>query len=363
MRIAVVSSPFVELQTNRYGANERTIVERVQALRDAGHHVVLVAPDAGPALPNDLRRTRRILHPLPNSSLEKVSWVLSPKTYFQLLAYLSVDLADVDLVINDGVPLDPLNTYLVAQRFGLKRTLNVLHGNLSLDSVWQQSSNALSRGLVYGAQNTNLCREMSSRGYFVYYSPTGAFFPPESEVTESPERRLIHLGRISPFKGTHLAIELAARLGRKLLIVGPVGDAGYFRRSVQPMLGDSVEYRGELDRADLVDLLRTSEGLLFTSTGNDSQGLVLLEALSFGLPIIATRPGTYSGLFDILIEGQNGALVDLTRPDMSSAEAVLNANRREIRAAAAKLWDWRSVIANHYNPIFEQLSHSSEHAH
>jgi len=357
MLILVTASPFVNLKLGRYGANERTVVERIQALRASGDDVTLLASERGDSDPTAFIKMKSLAKKLPNSRMDKVAWVLSPTAYSQLLLYSTVKLNQRwDVVINDGMPLDPLTSFLVASKLGLDRTINVLHGGLPLDSPWIRGSGPFVRRPIYGCQNLNLFSDMRRMGFRVVYFPTGVFFPPVESVCVEPDDHLIFVGRIAKHKAPHLAIRIAKRLDMPLKIVGPIGDREYFETRIRPQLDSERTYEGELGRKALLELVRTSRALVFTSQNNESQGLVLLEALSYGVPIIATPPLRHSGLYDILIEGENGIIIQPDSTFSRTVDDLFSINRRQIREAASARWDWHEVVRNYYRPAFEWIT-------
>ena len=351
MKLAIVASPFLRLETRGYGAVERVIIERTLALSAAGYDVTLVATSLGAAQPSRYVAIRPIKGRFPTTLEEKVRWSLSPRAYMHALPYLSANLDDVDVVINDGAPMDPFNTYLMARVLGVSRTLNILHGGLGIDKPWFRPFAPLAKRLRYGVLNLGFCQVLESRGYVASYTPSGTIFPPSSEVIVAPDNQLIHIGKVCEFKGTHIALQIAAKLGMPLVIIGPIGDRRYFEERVRPRLGRTASYLGEVPRERLIQYLRRSAALVFTSTLDDPQGLVLLEALSYGVPIIASRPGPNSGVYDILQEGENGVFVDPAAPDLHAITRILTIDRKRIQEAAYENWDWSNVIIRHYRRV------------
>lgn len=98
-------------------------------------------------------------------------------------------------------------------------------------------------------------------------------------------------GRIVPEKAPHLAIELARAAGIELTLAGPVVDAPYFARTIEPRLGPGVRYAGHLGRTDLARLAGQSAVALVTPVWNEPFGLVAAEAMACGTPVIAFARG------------------------------------------------------------------------
>ncbi|WP_199253438.1 glycosyltransferase [Mycolicibacterium mengxianglii] len=102
---------------------------------------------------------------------------------------------------------------------------------------------------------------------------------------------LVWLGRLTPEKGTHLAIAAARRAGRPLDIAGPVSDPAYFAAHIAPELDDRIRYRGHLDQDALAELVGRSAAALVTPMWDEPYGLVVAEAMSCGTPVIAFARG------------------------------------------------------------------------
>ncbi|XAS76839.1 glycosyltransferase family 4 protein [Dermatophilaceae bacterium Sec6.4] len=113
-------------------------------------------------------------------------------------------------------------------------------------------------------------------------------------------------GRITPEKAPHLAIDAARHAGYDLDFAGPISDPAYFRAEVRPRLGPGVRYLGHLAGAAQVEQVRTARAVLVTPTWDEPFGLVVIEALACGTPVVAFGRG---GIPDILSSPEVGTLV------------------------------------------------------
>jgi len=124
------------------------------------------------------------------------------------------------------------------------------------------------------------------------------------------EDHLLHLSRISREKGTHLAIDVARRSGRRLVVAGNVDevDREYFERSVLPHVdGRLVTYVGEADQDAKRALLASARCLLAPVTWDEPFGLFLVEAMACGTPVVALRRGSIP---EVVEDGVTGFVVD-----------------------------------------------------
>jgi len=146
------------------------------------------------------------------------------------------------------------------------------------------------------------------------------------------------LARLVPYKRIDLAVAAFNRLGRRLVVVGDGRD----RSRLEAMAGPTIEFRGRLPEAEVVDLLARCRALVWP--GVEDFGLVPVEAMASGRPVVARRAG---GVLDTVAEGRTGVFFDAPDPD-ALAEAV--------RRADAIAWfpdDIRAHAGRFGRPVFE----------
>lgn len=134
---------------------------------------------------------------------------------------------------------------------------------------------------------------------------------------------LVWVGRITPEKGTDLAVAAARRAGRRLRIVGPVSDPEYFARAVEPELDDATEYVGHLTQAATAELVGRSAALLFTPRWDEPFGLVAAEAAMCGTPVVAVARGGLTGVVGVGADAIGVVVAD--RSDDAALAAALAA--------------------------------------
>jgi glycosyltransferase involved in cell wall biosynthesis len=150
---------------------------------------------------------------------------------------------------------------------------------------------------------------------------------------ERPGRYLAFLGRISPEKRVDRAIEIATRIGMPLKIAAKVDsvDREYFDDRIAPLLrGPNVEYVGEIGEGEKDDLLGNACALLFPIDWPEPFGLVMIEALACGTPVIAYRRGSVP---EVLEDGVTGFVVTELEDAVRAAERVAQLDRRRCRQA------------------------------
>jgi glycosyltransferase involved in cell wall biosynthesis len=121
---------------------------------------------------------------------------------------------------------------------------------------------------------------------------------------------LLFLGRLSPDKGAHRAVAVAMETGLPLKIAGKMQDPReetYFREFVEPHLVDGIEYLGEVSHGEKVELLQNARATLFPIEWEEPFGLVMIESMACGTPVIATRWGAVP---EVIEHGRSGIIVD-----------------------------------------------------
>src|SRR5581483_1369821 len=130
---------------------------------------------------------------------------------------------------------------------------------------------------------------------------------------------LLFLGRMSTDKGAHRAIEVALETGLPLKIVGkkrePLEQA-YFEQFIRPHLSDRIDYVGEVSHGEKVELLQGARATLFPIEWEEPFGLVMIESMACGTPVIANRRGAVP---EIVEHGLTGLIV----PDHRQMVAAL----------------------------------------
>jgi glycosyltransferase involved in cell wall biosynthesis len=168
---------------------------------------------------------------------------------------------------------------------------------------------------------------------------------------------VFYLGRLSSEKGAHLAIEAAREAGHPIVLAGPCTtgeDREYLEREVRPRLGPDARWIGEAGFAAKVDLLANARCLLFPIEWEEPFGMVLIEAMACGTPVVALRRGSVP---EIVVDGVTGFIRD--RPE-ELAPAIRNVGRLDPLACRrrARLEFDTAKMAADYQRIYRQVAKS-----
>jgi glycosyltransferase involved in cell wall biosynthesis len=162
------------------------------------------------------------------------------------------------------------------------------------------------------------------------------------------------LGRISPEKRVDRAIEIARKCDIPIKIAAKVDriDREYFRTRIEPMLDDPlVEYIGEIGEAEKSTFLGRARALLFPIDWPEPFGLVMIEAIACGTPVIAYRRGSVT---EVIEHGVTGFIVDGENDAFAQAARVGELDRRRCRAVFEQRFS-AERMARDYVKVYEQL--------
>jgi glycosyltransferase involved in cell wall biosynthesis len=166
---------------------------------------------------------------------------------------------------------------------------------------------------------------------------------------------LVFLGRIEPIKGPEIAVDIARRAGRRLVIAGNVPDAyrRFFDDAIAPCVdGRQISYVGPVDDAAKNALLGTAAALLMPIQWDEPFGIVMAEALACGTPVVGLARGSVPEVVDDGVTGFVGATVE----DLAAAVAKLDAiDRAACRRAAEERYS-DAVVVSHYEALYRDVA-------
>jgi glycosyltransferase involved in cell wall biosynthesis len=169
---------------------------------------------------------------------------------------------------------------------------------------------------------------------------------------------LITVGRLVPHKGADRAIEIAARAGLPLVIVGDVTpyleeSAPYFESRVRPRVdGTRVRLSRSLPNAEVLALLAGARAFLFPISWEEPFGLVVAEALAAGTPVVATPRGS---LPELVEDGVTGFLAESDETLAAAVARVREIDRRRCRREAEARFGYRRMAAD-YEAFYRKIA-------
>ncbi|MGE5362312.1 MAG: glycosyltransferase family 4 protein, partial [Bacteroidales bacterium] len=288
MRIALVAPPFIPVPPHRYGGTELFIAHLAIGLIRLGHDVVVYA-NGESSLPCEVRS----LYPTSQWPIE-----------FDLDSTLK-DLNHTSWACRDAAGHFDVVHLNNAPGLAFSRLLpepvvyTVHHAKEQGLSDFYESFPDVTFVTISDFQRT---LEAMPRMRSVHHGVDISRYP----YVERKQDYLSFLGRIAPMKGAHLAIEVAKKTGIPLKIAGEIQPMyrDYWERDVKPRIdGRFIEYVGEADHALKVELLGHSRALLFPIQWNEPFGLVMIEAMACGTPVVALPGGSVA---EVVSDGVSG---------------------------------------------------------
>ncbi len=172
---------------------------------------------------------------------------------------------------------------------------------------------------------------------------------------------LAFLGRISPEKGVDRAIDIARRVGMPLRIAAKVDrqDNEYFENVIEPLLDEpGIEFVGEIGDDDKSEFLGNAHALLFPIDWPEPFGLVMIEAMACGTPVVAYRHGSVP---EVIEHGRTGFIVERRDEAIAAVRRVSALSRERCREAFERRFTARRM-ARDYLHLYERLAESMPHA-
>ncbi len=145
---------------------------------------------------------------------------------------------------------------------------------------------------------------------------------------------LLFLGRMSPDKGAHHAVALARETGLPMILAGKMQDVEerhHFEAHVKPFLGGNIEYVGEVSHDEKVRLLQHARATVFPIQWPEPFGLVMVESMACGTPVVATRQGAVP---EVIEQGRSGIIVDSPEELAEAVAQAVTLDPAECRASA-----------------------------
>ena len=346
LRIAQIAPLVESVPPQGYGGTERVVSNLTDTLVDLGHDVTLFASaDASTnahLVPG--RKTPLRLDPAPLKS--------EVAAHFVMLQDVRARRHEFDVLhFHTDILHFPFFEDVAA------RTLTTLHGRLDIDDVAEVLRRWPQYPLASISDHQRLPVPFANwRGTVHHGIPTDLF-------AFSPTHRgvLAFVGRISPEKRADRAIDIAREAGMRLRIAAKVdaADARYFREVVEPKFDTHVDYIGEIGDFQKNELLGSAAALLFPIDWPEPFGIVMIEAMACGTPVIAWDEGSVAEIVD---DGLTGFIVRSIDEAVAAVRRIDTLDRRAVRETFERRFSAIAMSKNYLRLYAEAIRPASRGA-
>ena len=315
MRIAQVAPLYESVPPKLYGGTERVVSCLTETLVAHGHDVTLFAS-------GDSVTTARLVACSPRALRLDATCRDSLAFHYVMFERVARERDKFDIV---HFHTDYL-TYSLTRHLGLSQ-VTTLHGRLDLPEL----------SMIYREfDDVPVVAISRAQQAFVPYARWAGVVhhglqPDRFPFSDQPDGYLAFLGRISPEKRLDRAIEIATRAGLVLRVAAKVdgADRDYYVREIAPLLHNPfVEFVGEISEAEKPEFLGGARALLFPIDWPEPFGLVLIESLACGTPVIAYPGGSVP---EIIADGETGFLVNGVEEAVTAVQRLPELSRRHCR--------------------------------
>jgi len=342
LRIALIAAPFIAVPPADYGGTELFVAHLAEGLRKSNIDVVVYANGE-----STVEAETRWLY-------EKTQWPIKSTDYAWLKELDHTAWAVADALKESDLIHAQSTQALALSRFANRPFVLTLHGphESKLSEYFSHYQE-----VQYVAISEDQARQESlPKLRTIHHGIDLSLY----QFVENKRPYLSFIGRIAPIKGTHIAIEVAQRTEIPLKIAGEVQPPfrEYFENKIRPHIdGRLVEYIGPADIKAKNELLGNSMAMLFPIQWNEPFGLVMLEAMACGTPVLALPGGSVP---EIVSEGVSGHICRSIR-GLVNRLRTLNINPATVRRYVEDKFSIEKMVASYISLYKETIANINEH--
>ena len=363
MKIAQIAPPWIALPPKTYGGTESVIYTLIEEQVAQGHDVTLFAP-------GDAQTSARHVSFFPKALIPQgVPWTMHLKAFYHLQkAIEEVQKQDFDIVhthlsVSGDLYLFPLSAHLAVSH------VTTLHSHFPFDQTpggWvgdaDQHYMDWAKAVPMVALSESARREEKFPLNFVGVIPNGIDMKPYASGNKKRGDFFVWLGRFMPEKGAHLAIEAAKRAGVPIILAGTRDrflqkSMRYFHEMIEPQFdNEGVEYIGPVNMQQKISLLSRARGFLNPIEWEEPFGMVMIEAMAAGCPVISFARGAAP---EIVAHGETGFLVQDLDEMVQFIPRIDEIDREAARLHVKRRFS-AQVMAENYIQLYNKLIESSK---
>lgn len=347
LKIALIAPPYFDIPPSAYGGVESVLADLADGLVDLGHQVTMIGAGHNGTKARMLKVwddtvADRLGEPYP----EVLNAILTRRTIEDLAMAGEVD------VVHDHTLSGPLNASAFAE-LGLPTVVTV-HGPPHADA------RRYYRALGTDVSLVSISRRQASLAPELNWASTvhNGLQPRRWPYSSQKGDYALWLGRYHPDKAPHLALEAAHAAGLPLVLAGKCSEPvekRYFTESVEPLIGPDDKVVGVADAILKRELLVDARCLLFPVQWEEPFGMVMIESMVCGTPVVALRQGAVP---EVVVDGATGLLCNrpeelpealqmVTALDPAACRRHVERNFSAERMAAGYIRCYRQVVAKH----------------
>jgi len=339
MRIGIVAPPWGPIPPDLYGGIEQAVDGLARGLQAGGHEILLYTTgDSTCPVP------RKWL--LEHAEGDRMGFTV-PELRHVMAAYDTIAASDIDIV-HDHTVLGPV----YAEGYTDLPVVTTVHGPFNEELIDLYGRVAHRVPLIGISQAQVKVAPQVAIAKVIHHGVDAASFP----IGQGGDYCLF-LGRMGADKGPHRAIAVAREAGLPIKLAGKLREPWehrFFDAEIAPLLSDDVEYMGEVSQAEKVELLGGALATLFPIRWNEPFGLVMIESMACGTPVLAFREGAAP---EVVADGRTGFLCTDETDMAEKLQHIGTIERAECRAAVEGYFSRQRMVDEHvafYQEVLEK---------
>lgn len=359
LKIAQIAPPWIPIPPKQYGGTENVVYHLVEAQVAQGHDVTLLAP-------GDSKTSAKLVSFYPTSLLESgVPWSMHLKAFYHFqkaIDYIKeqkFDIVHSHLSSSSDMYLFPLTAHLATPHVTTLHSIFPFDRDArnnrtgDADNYYMEWAPFLPMVAISESARLNVPYPLN----FVGVVHHGIYMQDFQLAKRRKSESFVWLGRFMPEKGAHLAIEAAKRAQVPLVLAGIIDrhskiSMDYFEQVIKPQIGkDQITYIGPVNMRQKNNLFGRSRGFLNPIEWEEPFGMVMIEAMAMGCPVISFARGAAP---EIITDGETGFLVNTVDEMVSTIAKVDMIGRETVRKFVEENFSSQTMARN-YVEIYKKV--------